>query len=229
MDISTFEIFVDIYQAKEEELQKINKYLPSNKLRSIEFALKIGNYKIYPSHGIGRIVLTQKSIYFLEQGTNKRKMLTDLKNIQLIEKSTYAKGVFQTKPALKIMTDSGVFFLCAKNEINLWFLLINELCSAIYLSNEMKDESLIQYAAKNVILLDALVTSGWNEETMHHENVEKSANYLCYYSILKEDSRRLPIEVKEILHLRLNPSHREFNSQRLPLIFEFFFQIKITI
>jgi hypothetical protein len=215
LDITTFELFVEIYQAKEDELQKINKYLPSNKLRSIEFALKIGNYKIYPSQGIGRVVLTQKSIYFIEQGTNKRKLLTDLKNIQLIEKSTFVKGVFQTKPALKIMTDSGVFFLCAKNEINLWFLLINELCSAIYLSNEMKDESLIQYAAKNVILLDVLVTSGWNEETMHHENVEKSANYLCYYSILKEDSRRLPIEVKEILHLRLNPSQREFNSHRL--------------
>ena len=39
--MTTFEIFIEIYQQKEEELQKINKYLPSNKLSSMEFALKI--------------------------------------------------------------------------------------------------------------------------------------------------------------------------------------------
>jgi len=34
-----------------------------------------------PNHGIGRVVLTQKCLYFLEQPTNKRKLLTDLDNI----------------------------------------------------------------------------------------------------------------------------------------------------
>ncbi len=116
---------------------------------------------------------------------------------------------------MKILTDNGIFYLCAKSEINLWFLLINELCSAIYLSNELKDDSLIQYAAKNIILVDSLVASALNEETIHHENIEKSANYLCYYSLLKDDSHRLlPVEVKEILHLRLNPSQREFNNSQ---------------
>ena len=60
LDIPTFELFVDKYQTKEEELEKINKFLPSNKLRSIEFALKISNRTVLPYHGIGRVVLTQK-------------------------------------------------------------------------------------------------------------------------------------------------------------------------
>jgi hypothetical protein len=67
VDFTTFEIFVDTYQAKDEDLQKVNKYLPINKLRTTEFALKVSNSTAVPNAGIGRIVLTQKCLYFLEQ------------------------------------------------------------------------------------------------------------------------------------------------------------------
>jgi hypothetical protein len=45
---------------REEELQRINKYLPRNRLRLKEFALKISNQTVVTNRGIGRIVLTQK-------------------------------------------------------------------------------------------------------------------------------------------------------------------------
>jgi len=102
------------------------------------------------------MALTQKCLYFLEQGTNKRKTLAELKQIQMIEKAQYNKGVFYSRPALKISTQSDTIYIC-DDEINLWFLLINELCSAIQLSIEHRDPSIVQYAAKNVLLLDAVV------------------------------------------------------------------------
>jgi hypothetical protein len=156
VDSTTFDLFLENYQTKDEELQKINKYLPSNKLRSIEFGLKISNDSLVPNHGIGRIVLTQKCLYFLEQGTNKRKTLAELKNIQSIEKCQYVKGVFYSRPALKISTQNETIHIC-DDEINLWFLLINELCNSIKLSVEHRDPSIVQYAAKNVLLLDAVI------------------------------------------------------------------------
>ena len=46
---------------KEEELNKIDKYLPRNKLRITEFVLKISSQSHVTNRGIGRIVLTEKS------------------------------------------------------------------------------------------------------------------------------------------------------------------------
>jgi hypothetical protein len=43
---------------KEEELEKVNKFLPSNKLKSMEFALKISNRTVVPQHGWQIIVLS---------------------------------------------------------------------------------------------------------------------------------------------------------------------------
>ena len=43
LNITSFEIFIDTFQAKDEELQKVNKYLTTNKLRTStqEVALKV--------------------------------------------------------------------------------------------------------------------------------------------------------------------------------------------
>jgi hypothetical protein len=60
LDATTYELFVENLQIKEEENEKINKFLPTNKLRSIEFALKVSNNTIVPNNGLGRVVLTQK-------------------------------------------------------------------------------------------------------------------------------------------------------------------------
>lgn len=58
--METFEIFLETYQSKEEELNRINKYLPKRALRSIEFAVKISVRQNVPGHGIGLVVLTQQ-------------------------------------------------------------------------------------------------------------------------------------------------------------------------
>lgn len=60
IDLQTFELFVEYWFMKEDELLRLKKYLPKNKFRSHEHALKISNQVIRTNHGIGRIVLTQK-------------------------------------------------------------------------------------------------------------------------------------------------------------------------
>jgi hypothetical protein len=58
--MSSFELFIDTCKAKEDELQKVYKYLPSNNLRNNEHALKLSSSIIVPKIGIGRLLLTQK-------------------------------------------------------------------------------------------------------------------------------------------------------------------------
>jgi hypothetical protein len=53
--------------------------------------------------------------------------------------------------------DNKTVDLCVEEERNLWFILLNEICSAILLSEEAKDLSIVQYAAKNVIFINALI------------------------------------------------------------------------
>ena len=104
-------------------------------------------------------------------------------------------------------------YLCDEdNEINVWFILINELCCAIYLSNEQKDASVIQYAAKNVCILNAVFLSGSDLGANHNKDLEKSLRNLCYYTTLKEDKTRHSTEAHHILHLRIKTSNREFSS-----------------
>jgi len=104
----------------------VNKYLPTNKIRTSEFALKVSKSTVVPKAGIGRVALTQKGLYFLEQGTNKRKLIVELKNIKDLEKESYK--MFQA--CIKIVTrEDEIIYLPIQEERNLWYLLINELCS----------------------------------------------------------------------------------------------------
>ncbi len=63
LNTSSFELFIDTYKLKEDELQKVYKYLPTNTLRNNEYALKLSNSIVVPKVGIGRIVLTQKWLF----------------------------------------------------------------------------------------------------------------------------------------------------------------------
>lgn len=120
----------------------------------------------------------------MESGTNKIRLLTELKNIVSIEKTFYKSNLFHSKNALKISSinredysrnkyfffqsnksamfklnilEVNNYYLCLENEINVWYILIQELCFAIKFSKQLLDKSLIQYAAKNVLLADAVL------------------------------------------------------------------------
>lgn len=195
-------------RAKDDDLRRLNKYLPINKLRTLEFALKVSNSTVVPNVGIGRVALTQKCLYFLEQGTNKRKLITELKNIRELEKEAYK--MFQV--CIKIITNQDtIIYLPIQEERNIWYLLIQELCSAIFLSNELKDPSLPQYAAKNVLLIDSVFRSGLDSRTTHFKDLHKAVETMCSYSY-QATTNQSSTDAKRILHLRLNPFSREYQK-----------------
>lgn len=202
--MSSFQIFIDTYTTKDEELQKVYKYLPATNLRITEFALKISDSIVVPRMGIGRIVLTQKNLYFLEQGTNKRKLLIELQNIKQIDKERYQ----MFKDALKITSQNdAIIYLPFQEERNLWYLLLNELFYAANLSKEYKNNSIINMAAKNILLMDSVCQSGMDPRTKHSEDLQKAIDYLIYYSKYEDLNENLN-ESKQILHLRLKPTSR---------------------
>ena len=101
-----------------------------------------------------------------------------------------------------------------EEERNLWYLLINELCNAIYLSKENKDSTLIQYAAKNVLLMDAVAASGEDIRTTHHHDLARAISYLEYYTVLKNNSNQTSMDTKQTLSIRIRTSSLEFSSSR---------------
>ncbi|RNA08615.1 DENN domain-containing 3-like, partial [Brachionus plicatilis] len=220
LDFATFEIFIDTYQLKESELNKIKKFLPKNKIRTKEFALKISNHTLVPNYGIGNLVLTQKCLYLLELGTNKRKVITEIKDIISIEKTQYNNGLFNSKSALKINTLNEAVHISPDNEVNVWYLLFNELCSSFRIANETKDSSVVQLAAINVILMDSVLQSGLNSIANHSRDLDKSIKYLCFYTLYKSELSKLNMskDAKKILHLKINPSIREYTYQSVESI-----------
>jgi hypothetical protein len=118
----------------------------------------------------------------------------------------------------KIQAKREPVYLCVEDEINTWYILINELCCGIYLSNEFKDTSIIQYAAINVFLIDAVYMSGLDRQAYHSKDLEKSLAFLRYYTLLKEDKNRRSSDAKQILNLRIKPSGRDIISQRLNIL-----------
>ena len=64
LNLTSFEIFIETCQAKDEDLQKVNKYLPINKLRTSEFALKVSTAVVVPKAGMWYIILINDLIQF---------------------------------------------------------------------------------------------------------------------------------------------------------------------
>ncbi len=73
-------------------------------------------------------IFDEKSLYFIEQGTNRRKQLIELKDMKTMENTQYSLGVFHSKRALKITsnTDRMKFrILPTKKHYPLPYLIFN--------------------------------------------------------------------------------------------------------
>jgi hypothetical protein len=225
IDANTFKVFIENYEKKEEEIVKMSKFLPSNRLQCMEFAIEVSNRIVVVNEGIGRVILSQKCIYFKEAGSKRIRVLVELKNVRHIEKIEYYKLVIHKKMALKIShvvkSSSGDYstqdiIICLNDERNLWYLLLNELRVAIFLSEDLKDVSIIQIAAKNSLLLSALIATGQDITTTVSKYLDLAVENLTYSnsSRMKEDKRRgSGPDIKQTLNLRINPSGRDIDNK----------------
>ena len=139
----------------------------------------------------------------------------------------YHRVLNAARPAIKIKTgNSQTINLCVDSERDLWYMLLNELCSAIYLAKEYRDPTIVQYAARNGILLNVVFASGQDARTKHSQNLDKAAEALIYYTTLRDDeTRRSSKYTSQTLNLRINPSSREFERLRYYTLLKRNFQI----
>lgn len=109
------------------------------------------------------LYLVSFSLYYLEHGTNKRRTLVELKNIFDVEKfKITSQNISVEQLGLKIFTtlkDSKPIILNLGDETTVWYIIIKELLCGISLAELIKDSSVIQSAAKNVLLICALDAS----------------------------------------------------------------------
>jgi hypothetical protein len=73
---------------------------------------------------------------------------------------------------------------------------------------------MINMAAKNVLLIDAVFQSGLDSTAVHSKDLKKSIDFLIYYTSFEENLDQNSYDAKQILHLRIKPSNRSNENQR---------------
>ncbi|XP_077990292.1 DENN domain-containing protein 3-like [Glandiceps talaboti] len=210
----TFAIFYECW--KESEIETSSLALPPDELDHNECVLKVSSL-IRTDHGTGRLILTQKRLFFLSEGKRKLKEVIRLRDIQNIEKYEYTRHIFPPGvPALKIFhkkEGKAPYIASLKSERNSWYILIKEMWAGRIIADVQKDYQVIQQAAQNVLMIDAIIRSGDSEESTHSSAVEAAADNLCYFTRRREEGMaNLPEETTSALIHRVNPSNR--NEQK---------------
>ncbi|ELU12620.1 hypothetical protein CAPTEDRAFT_218926 [Capitella teleta] len=182
VDASSFEELYKCWKENEVEIQQAPSTYMSH-LDSNEGLLVLSNM-IKTSFGMGRIGLTHKRLFFLHEGSHKYKevvRLRDLENLELCHQRSFLSLL----PALKLHTKdekTKVFVASLKQNCNLWHLMTSEMWAGKILAEELRDPSIVQLAAHNVLLL--------------HSFIRRRA----------DGSGSLPPETKDVLQHRLDPS-----------------------
>lgn len=169
------------------------------------------------NYGTGYLIMTQKRLCFLQDGSNHCLNVMRLNDIQALEK-TY-QGIIKGEDALRIHSkekDKKPFVAILKEDRNSWFILLNEMWEGKQMS--IDDPGIIQQAAKNVLVMDALIKC-FEEERISHSEIEKTIVQMCQFSRpreLKRDgsSRRSnnganKEQSKGFLQHRINPNEKE--------------------
>ncbi|CAF1399018.1 unnamed protein product [Rotaria sordida] len=188
-----FESFLDIWQQTNAEKVRMNRYLPGDR-QNKESILKISSSGIVSkSDGPGRLILTQKRLYFLPEARSFAHLLTELMYIESVDKYQYQTVFSSSKPGIKIQTSSkksslprdnnltvksktsslekesqSLIRLIFKNnhEQELWYIIIMELWSGLTIAHEQCDTAVLNKASRHIALMDTLSNIDYDEETM---------------------------------------------------------------
>ncbi|CAF1000085.1 unnamed protein product [Didymodactylos carnosus] len=240
-----FDLFLDIWQRKYDERERMRKCLPNDN-RNLEMILKVSSSGSKTHLGVGYLILTQKRLYFLPETRHQCVLLTDIEDIILIEKFQHSSVFSADKPGIKIMIWQHVVSkddtltpsapnlkeqtlkLIMKDDRDLWYTLINELWSGFKIAREQFDHLIKQKASTNILLMDVL-----SEITYDHKNFKQHKNHLhpqaknshiselacnelCVYTSMKEGGYKcLTQETRNALTYRIQPSLRERDKKSI--------------
>ncbi|XP_022325231.2 DENN domain-containing protein 3-like isoform X2 [Crassostrea virginica] len=209
IDQETFAAFTHCW--KENSKQCLNLGINDADLLEAECVLKVSSL-CKTDFGTGRVALTDRRLCFVKDICSELKDITRLSQIAELEKKTMSMlSFFKQVKVLRIKGVDGIRFTAwLKEERDDFCLLIEEMWAGKIVSDSTKDIHAIQKAAQNVLLVDALLQSGLDEETAHHGNREEAARQLCFYRKYREEGHHnVPEETKEVLQNRIDPNYGE--------------------
>ncbi|XP_076438047.1 DENN domain-containing protein 3-like [Babylonia areolata] len=189
------------------EKQCFSLAIPEGFLKSEECVLRVSAL-IKTDFGNGRIALTDKRIFFLKDGTNACREVAKVRNISKVEK-LQVHSFLNVVDALGITDkDTNVRFTAwLKEERNCWAMLVEEMRAGKLVAESTKDFTAITQAMQNVLLVDAIVRSGTDENTAHHHRLSQSADSLCYFTAyIAENRHELPKDTSQALQHRVDPN-----------------------
>ncbi|XP_056012541.1 DENN domain-containing protein 3-like isoform X2 [Ostrea edulis] len=207
IDQETFASFMHCW--KENNKQCLSLGISDEDLLEAECVLKVSSL-CKTDYGTGRVTLTDRRLCFVKDISTELKEITRLSKIAELEKKTMYSFLKQVK-VLRIKSKEGSRFTAwLKEERDDFCLLIEEMWAGKIVCESTKDIHAIQKAAQNVLLVDAVLQSGLDEETAHHGNREEAARQLCFYKKYREEGHHnVPTETKEVLQNRIDPNYGE--------------------
>ncbi|KAL4218124.1 Rab guanyl-nucleotide exchange factor [Mactra antiquata] len=212
----TFEMFVCCWENNRCDCKQLK--IIDSKLSDDEMILKVSKYVIKTDYGLGRIVLTNRRIFFVRDVANKYVEITKLRDIIALEKSE-SSTLFSRVSTLKILmknVKNGSFTAHLKDARDWWYMVIYEMWAGKVMAEAMKDDMMIHHAIQTTLLIDAVVASGQQECTTHSENSVGAAELLGIYTkLLKAGKHKLPKDTKEALQRKIDVNIGEKDSKTI--------------
>ncbi|XP_071502501.1 DENN domain-containing protein 3-like [Diadema antillarum] len=211
LDAETFLYFYESWKEGIDETKSIPLNIYKEYLDSTESVLKVSAL-IRTDDGMGRLVLTEKRLFYMAEGSNMYREVVRCRDIEKLEKFEYfnillscqALRIYSTKPS------TNPYVANLKVERNCWFTLITELWAGRVISEAQKDPQVVQQAARNVKLIDAVIRSAENEDATHAKHLDSAVWHLCHFTRLREEGMAMvPPETRSALVHKFNPSSNE--------------------
>ncbi|KAF3691884.1 DENN domain-containing protein 3 [Channa argus] len=154
-------LFADFYNVwKEMAAEAQDVHLPSeviDHLENSEYVCKLSS-RVKTSHGVGKIVMTQRRLFLLIEGQPGYLEITNFRDIQEV-KIALAPFLLVRIPSLRIQTSGRLkaFEANLKTETELWNLVIKEMWAGRKMADQHKDPQYMTQALTNVLLMDAVM------------------------------------------------------------------------
>ncbi|BFZ11081.1 hypothetical protein BsWGS_14120 [Bradybaena similaris] len=201
----TFDVLRLSYEENQAQCKALA--LSDGCLQVNEVILRVSSL-IKTDFGMGRIVLTDKRLFFIKDVSNTYREIVKLRYIAKLEKVQY-HSFLMAVDALVItdLANRVKFTAWLKNDRNLWCVLIEEMRAGKIVAEATKDFTAIGQAVQNVLLLDAIIRSGQDECVTHYGQVNVAVETLCFFTAYMADDRHnLPKDTVSALQHRVDPN-----------------------
>ncbi|XP_056457584.1 DENN domain-containing protein 3-like isoform X1 [Gadus chalcogrammus] len=196
-------LFKDVYTFwKEAEAQDVD--LPPevvDRLDNNECVYKLSSC-VKTSHGVGKIAMTQKRLFLLQEGRPGLWEITRFRDITEVKISS-SPFLLLRVPSLCIRTACRAegFEANLKTETGLWDLVIREMWAGRRMADQHKDPQYMAQALTNMLLMDAVAGC------LHSQRSIGSASKLAYFDRIKHEvPMMVPEATSQTLKHKINPS-----------------------